>query len=168
VNFLQTSVSSPFCISAYEKTKQIDTSIIYFVCGFKLWLSMKWVAVYDLFRYNFVMILNCYRVFGVRFIKDYMLIFKPYPANVGNTVSNNNANRWQVGFNSAFKGLICLMFYFMFVDPCIIVEVINRNPTRCNNVKKFLLFHIYMKLNMFRVTHRLSSGALNCTGSFWF
>jgi hypothetical protein len=30
---------------------------------------------------------------------------------------------------------------------------------------KILLFHIYMKLNMFRATHRPSSGALNCTGS---
>jgi len=31
-----------------------------------------------------------------------------------------------------------------------------------------LLFHIYMKLNMFRATHRPSSGAYNCTGSLWF
>jgi hypothetical protein len=29
----------------------------------------------------------------------------PYPANVENTVSYNNASRWQIGFNSAFKGL---------------------------------------------------------------
>jgi hypothetical protein len=33
---------------------------------------------------------------------------------------------------------------------------------------KFLLFHIYMKLNMFRAKHRLSSGAQNFTGSLWF
>jgi len=33
---------------------------------------------------------------------------------------------------------------------------------------KSLLFHIYMKLNMFRATQRPSSGALNCTGSLWF
>jgi hypothetical protein len=32
------------------------------------------------------------------------------------------------------------------------------NPTRCNSVSKFL-FHIYMKLNMFRATRRPSSGA---------
>jgi len=38
-----------------------------------------------------------------------------------------------MGFNSGFKGLICLMF----VDPCIIVKFINKNPTRCNNVSKF-------------------------------
>jgi len=47
----------------------------------------------------------------------------------------------------------------MFVDPCIIVQFIKKNPTRYNNVSKFLLYHIYMKLNMFRATHRPSSGA---------
>ena len=33
---------------------------------------------------------------------------------------------------------------------------------------KNLLFHVYMKLNMFRATHRPSSGAQNCTSSLWF
>ena len=33
---------------------------------------------------------------------------------------------------------------------------------------KILLFHIYMKLNMFRVTNRPLSGAQNLTGSRWF
>jgi len=28
-------------------------------------------------------------------------------------------------------------FYLMFVDPCIIVQFIKKNPTRCNNVSKF-------------------------------
>jgi hypothetical protein len=31
-----------------------------------------------------------------------------------------------------------------------------------------LLFHVYMKLNLFRATHRPSSGAQNCTSSLWF
>ena len=31
-----------------------------------------------------------------------------------------------------------------------------------------ILFHIYMKLNIFQATHRPSSGAENCTGSLWF
>jgi hypothetical protein len=31
-----------------------------------------------------------------------------------------------------------------------------------------LLFRIYMKLNMFRATHRPSSGVQNCTDSLWF
>jgi hypothetical protein len=31
-----------------------------------------------------------------------------------------------------------------------------------------LLFHVYMKLNMFWTTHRPSSGAQNCTSSLWF
>jgi len=34
----------------------------------------------------------------------------------------------------------------------------HKNPTRCNSVSH-LSFHIYMKLNMFRATHRPSSGA---------
>jgi hypothetical protein len=29
----------------------------------------------------------------------------------------------------------------------------EENPTRCNIISKFLLLHIYMKLNMFRATH---------------
>jgi hypothetical protein len=32
---------------------------------------------------------------------------------------------------------------------------------------KMLLLHIYMNLNMFRATHRPSSGAENYTGSLW-
>jgi hypothetical protein len=33
---------------------------------------------------------------------------KPYPANMENMVSSyqSNASKWQMGFNSAFKGLI--------------------------------------------------------------
>jgi len=30
----------------------------------------------------------------------------PYPANVENMASSYNASRWQMGFNSAFKGLM--------------------------------------------------------------
>jgi len=29
----------------------------------------------------------------------------PYSANLENVVSSNNAGRWQMGFNSVFKGL---------------------------------------------------------------
>jgi len=55
---------------------------------------------------------------------------------------------------------ICkLNFNLMFVDPCVMVQFIKKNPTRFNNVSKFLLFHIYMKINMFRARHRPSSGA---------
>jgi hypothetical protein len=32
----------------------------------------------------------------------------------------------------------------MFMDPWIIVQFIKKNPTRCNNVSKFLLFHFYL------------------------
>jgi hypothetical protein len=50
-------------------------------------------------------------------------------------------------------------YNLMIMDPCIIVQFIKKNPTRCNNVSKFLFFHIYMKLSVFRETHRPSSGA---------
>jgi hypothetical protein len=33
-----------------------------------------------------------------------------------------------------------------------------KNPTKCNSVSKFYYFLFYMKLNMFRATHRPSSG----------
>jgi len=29
------------------------------------------------------------------------------------------------------------MTFFMFVDPCLIVQFIKKNPTRCNNITKF-------------------------------
>jgi hypothetical protein len=31
----------------------------------------------------------------------------------------------------------------MFVDRCIIVQFILKNPTRCNNVSKFIILHLY-------------------------
>jgi hypothetical protein len=31
----------------------------------------------------------------------------------------------------------------MFVDPCIIVQFINKNPTRCNSVSKFTIPYLY-------------------------
>ena len=33
------------------------------------------------------------------------MLLNPYPANVENMVSSNNDRKWQMGFNSAFKGL---------------------------------------------------------------
>jgi len=50
------------------------------------------------------------------------------------------------------------------LQQCIKIFIIPRlfakkTPTKCKNVSKYLLFHIYMKLNMFRATHSLSSGA---------
>jgi len=30
--------------------------------------------------------------------------------------------------------------HLMFVDPCIVVQLIKKNPTRCNNVSKFYYF----------------------------
>jgi len=43
-----------------------------------------------------------------------------------------------------------------------------RNRQQDATVYQNLLFHVYMKPNMFRATHRPSSGAQNCTGSLWF
>jgi len=46
----------------------------------------------------------------------------------------------------------------------------NNSQRKSNKMQQYIkiLFHIYMKLNMFRATHRPSSGALNCTSSLWF
>ena len=35
----------------------------------------------------------------------HLRVINPYPANVENMGASNNASRWQMGFNSAFKGL---------------------------------------------------------------
>jgi len=40
-------------------------------------------------------------------------------------------------------------------------------PTRCN-IFTSLLLDVYVWLNIFRPPLRLSSGAYNCTRSFWF
>ena len=46
----------------------------------------------------------------------------------------------------------------MFLDPCIAVKF-KREIQQDATVYQNLLFHIYMKLNMFRATHRPSAGA---------
>ena len=43
-----------------------------------------------------------------------------------------------------------------------------RNNQQDATVYQNLLFHVYMKLNMFRSTHRPSPEAQNCTSSLWF
>jgi len=53
------------------------------------------------------------------------------------------------------------------VNPCITVKS-YRNSQQDATVHRNLLFHVYIKLNMFRATHRPSSGAQNCTSSLWF
>jgi len=47
----------------------------------------------------------------------------------------------------------------MFVDLCVIVQLTQQKIQQDATVYQNLLFHIYMKLNMFRATHRPSSGA---------
>jgi len=46
----------------------------------------------------------------------------------------------------------------MFLDPCIIVQFIKKIQ-QDTTMYRNLLFHIYIKLNMFRATHRPSSRA---------
>jgi len=43
-----------------------------------------------------------------------------------------------------------------------------RNSQPDATVYQNVLFHVYMKLNMFRATHRPSSEAQKCTSSLWF
>jgi hypothetical protein len=56
----------------------------------------------------------------------------------------------------------------MFVDPCIIVHFIKKNPTRCNNVSEFYYSTVHWRLNMFLAAYRSLSGALNSIWSLWF
>jgi hypothetical protein len=46
----------------------------------------------------------------------------------------------------------------MFVDTCIIVQLTQQKIQQDATDYQNLLFHIYIKLNMFRATHRPSSG----------
>jgi hypothetical protein len=43
-----------------------------------------------------------------------------------------------------------------------------RNSQQDATVYQKFLFYVYMKFNMFRKTHRPSSGAQNCSSSLWF
>jgi hypothetical protein len=56
----------------------------------------------------------------------------------------------------------------MFMDRCIIYNSYRNSQQDATVFQNFLLFHVYIKLNMFRATHRPSSGAQNCTSSLWF
>ena len=64
-----------------------------------------------------------------------------------------------------FGNMVKTVLSLMFMDPCIIVY---RNSQQDATAYQNLLFHVYMKLHMFRATHRPSSGAQNCTTSLWF
>jgi len=61
---------------------------------------------------------------------------------------------------------VCII-NLVFVGPCIIVNS-YRNSQQDATVYQNLLFHVYMKLNVFWATHRPSSGAQNCTSCLWF
>jgi hypothetical protein len=52
--------------------------------------------------------------------------------------------------------------------PFMRVNVVRDDLVSYTLLYQNLLFHAYMKLNMFRAKHRLSSGAQNCTSSLWF
>ena len=102
--------------------------------------------------------------------------------------SPNNMSKWQMGFNSAFKGLnrisTSISQYLLQKDARIVYQypttpkhfenydyVLDARGSvhhskfhkeKSNKMQqciKILLFRIYMKLNMFRVTHRPSSRA---------
>jgi hypothetical protein len=71
--------------------------------------------------------------------------------------------------NTVFYLKNCTNIYIInlvFVGPCIIVNS-YRNNQQDATVYQNLLFHVYMKLNVFQATHRPSSGAQNCTSSLW-
>jgi len=76
-----------------------------------------------------------------------------------------------MGFNLGFKGLRVTHKTSITLEFRGSVHHSTINKEKSNKMQqyiKILLFHIYMKLNMFRMTHSPLSGAENCTGSLWF
>jgi len=65
-----------------------------------------------------------------------------------------------MGFNSGFKGLIVQQESKFEVRGSVHHSTIHKEKSnKMQQCIKILLFHIYMKLNMFRAKHRPSSGA---------
>jgi len=64
----------------------------------------------------------------------------------------------------------CFGYYLLPLQAkiCGSCYLLHRKSNKMQQCIKILLFHIYMKLKMFRATHRPSSGAWNCTSSLWF
>jgi len=52
------------------------------------------------------------------------------------------------------RGVVTLHFYFEIYFP-----IHEEKSNKMQQCIKIILFHIYMELNMFRATHRPSSGA---------
>jgi hypothetical protein len=54
----------------------------------------------------------------------------------------------------------------MFVDPCIIVQFIQKNPTGCNSVSKFIIPYLYDAQHVSGVTthHQEPKTALAASG----
>jgi len=58
--------------------------------------------------------------------------------------------------------------YGLDVRGCVHHSIIHVDKSnKMQQCIKILFFFIHLKLNMFRATHRPSSGAYNCTGSLW-
>ena len=53
------------------------------------------------------------------------------------------------------------------MDPCIVVWL-SRNTNKMQLCYRIYYSKVFWRLNMFRGTHRSSSGALNCICSLWF
>jgi hypothetical protein len=62
----------------------------------------------------------------------------------------------------------CLCLYTWCLCICASWYNSYKNSQQDATMYQNLLFHVYMNLNMFRATHRPSSGAQNCTSSLWF
>jgi hypothetical protein len=49
----------------------------------------------------------------------------------------------------------------MFVDPCVIVQFIQKNPTRWKNVSKFITPHLYEIINFATLFHLVGLFCMN-------
>ena len=130
--------------------------------------------------FTLVLSSHYYRVFGKVFQSEFLLNISllPFPFLFFLFVFFHDKNLMLEACHATFCLSVCHMRFLnliflltemkiMFVDPCIIVYNSYRKSNKMPQCIK-ILFHIYMKINMFRATHRPSSGAKNCTSSLWF
>ena len=102
----------------------------------------------------------------------FQLLLKPYTIMTSQSVLCLSLHFLQQPVHELITVRYCLWSHTYrsnsFISPIAAIKTytskhskyfVKKNPTRCNNVYKFLLFHIHMKLNMFRATHCPSSGA---------
>jgi hypothetical protein len=114
--------------------------------------SWWWVEVPpEICKSSFQIYINCVMMHLVGYIY-WNILTMHVPINVK---SPNNINKWQMGFNSAFKGLNYLSWNFTQVTwyACLHVQILNAYKGRC-------CLSLYLKLLILVTNTILLSGIL--------